>query len=125
MCQRLFEIFKKITGFQSNLGKKERVRIQEEITENLSEIKKTASEIENSGTYLIHSDKDSGISKIKKLRQEMDFYEKKKVLKTDFTNEAKQALNEYSKLLSKGKKILATSGAKAKSFSMTSSKLQL
>ena len=99
MCRRLLEILKKTLGFQSDLNNKERVGIQEEITENLAEIRKTVSGIENSGTYLIRSDKDSVISKIMKLQQEIDSYEKKKALKTDFAQEAKQTLKEYTELV--------------------------
>jgi membrane-bound ClpP family serine protease len=75
---------------------KERTRIQDKVLEQTTQIGKTISEIENSGTYLIYSNKKSVTSKIEDLRKEIDAYVIKKVLKADFVTETKEILNDYA-----------------------------
>lgn len=83
-----------------NLHLKAREEIQEICLGKIAEIQKVTREMENSGTYLIYSNKNSVLSKIEDLRKEVDAYAVKKMLKADFVKNIKKILDDYTGLVS-------------------------
>ncbi|HLE75872.1 MAG TPA: UvrD-helicase domain-containing protein [Candidatus Bathyarchaeia archaeon] len=79
---------------------KAREEIQEIVSGKIVEIKKLTGEVENSGTYLIYSSKNSVLSKIADLRKEVNAYTVKKMLKADFANNTEKILDDCTELIS-------------------------
>jgi hypothetical protein len=74
----------------------ERAKIQQRLLVKTKDVQEAVNAVLNSGTYLIHSDKKSILSRVEDLRKEVNAYAIKRMLDANFVDEARENIGEYT-----------------------------